>query len=251
MFRYPSTRVNIKELYNSHYIETEDKQKSNYFLTYTGEKIYRVKIIATIISIPTINTTKNYSKILIDDNTEIIWAYAFNKINTLQKKVQIGDLVQIIAKPRKWNNEISLVTETICKIDPRMISLSKLEIIYRKLTNNNNYQKAIDIINTSSCEKQALEKASKNNISKSQIYGIYELYNLIKKMKQKQINSNKIDILVDEVYKKIEEEKKIDIDILIAEFKSNYSTADVEESLKILLSDGKIFEPNVGIYSIT
>lgn len=94
--------------------------ESNYLMTDYGD-FSRVNIIAVVVS-------KEDNSITLDDGTGKITARIFDKPEMLLK-IQIGDPVIIIGRPREYNNNIYLTIDIIKKIkDTEWINYRKKEL---------------------------------------------------------------------------------------------------------------------------
>ncbi|MEM4637648.1 MAG: hypothetical protein QXK76_01310 [Candidatus Woesearchaeota archaeon] len=102
--------------------------ESNYLMTDYGD-FSRVNIIAVVVS-------KEDNSITLDDGTGKIIARTFDKPEMLLK-VQIGDPVIIIGRPREYNNNIYLTIDIIKKIkDIEWINYRKKELsLIKKIRN--------------------------------------------------------------------------------------------------------------------
>ncbi|MBN4049127.1 hypothetical protein JYT91_00750 [archaeon AH-315-M20] len=115
-------KTRIKDILNSRYIKT-DGFNPNY-LEINGQEISRVNIIGVIVQKSKFNNQKNLT---IDDGTGKITARTFEN-NLLLDKVDIGDVVLLIGRPREFTMEKYLLVETIKKIEPRWTKVRKLEL---------------------------------------------------------------------------------------------------------------------------
>jgi len=122
--RQTAFKVGIIDILRGSYIKEEGWQP-NYMITESGLRISRVNIIGTILSIQKEN---NFSIIVIDDGSGIIQARSFEKDNQPQG-LKIGDIVQIIGRPRQYGSEKYILLEIYKKVtNPAWLKLRKLEL---------------------------------------------------------------------------------------------------------------------------
>ena len=127
--RNTAVKIDIATLRQGNFIEN-NQWDPNHIETSFGI-LYRVNLIGIIVSL-----NENNSSFLLDDGTGTILVncdfYTNNDANTF-KELKQGQCVLIIARPRKFNNEIFLVSEILKKInDFKWIKYRKLEIKNQK-----------------------------------------------------------------------------------------------------------------------
>ncbi len=114
--RFTAVKTNINEILNGEYVK-EDETGFSCLITPKG-KIRRANIIGIIIHEEGDN---NY---IIDDGTGKITIRSFDN---LTKKPNIGDVINIIGKPREFGNRYILI-EIIKQIDKKWLEVRKLEL---------------------------------------------------------------------------------------------------------------------------
>ncbi len=128
--RQTAHKSTIRELKEGEYTKATGEWEPNYILTPQGRKISRTNIIGIIVSIQEEELT--YSSFIIDDGTEKISIRSFENKDAI-KRLQIGDPVLVIGRPRTFNNETYLTLEIVKKIsNPKWIELRKLELNYKQ-----------------------------------------------------------------------------------------------------------------------
>ncbi len=105
--RKPSTIVYISDLLNGTYIEDE-----KCLVTLVGERIYRCRILGTVIDKREYDESR-YGFIVLEDSSGIIRAKFFDNVYDKIKNINIGDIVEIIGRPRKRDEEIYVATEIV------------------------------------------------------------------------------------------------------------------------------------------
>jgi len=119
--RQTAYKVRVKDILNSKYTKTEGSA-SNY-LELDGKKISRVNVMGVIVQKLELD---NYKTIMMDDGTGRISTRVFEE-NMLLDKVDVGDIVLIIGRPREFSSEKYIIIETIKKINPIWAKVRKLE----------------------------------------------------------------------------------------------------------------------------
>ena len=113
-------KTRIKDLVSGRYVK-EEGWTPNY-IECGDKKISRANLIGTIVSKESMD---NYQSIALDDGTGKISARTFEK-NMALDKVDVGDVVLLIGRPREYGGEKYILIEIIRKIE------NKKWILYRK-----------------------------------------------------------------------------------------------------------------------
>ncbi len=120
--RQTAHKSRIADVLNAHYFKTEGSNPN--YMNIAGKEIYRVNIVATVIEKAEFTSYINF---LIDDGSGRISARAFE--NTKQAaKIEIGNVVQMIGKPREFSSEKYLLVEAIKNVDHKWALVRKKEI---------------------------------------------------------------------------------------------------------------------------
>lgn len=252
--RLPAKRMYLSEIGEGFYIKNEGDFEPNYLLSPFGERVFRAKIVGTVVAGPYFSDDNSYARILIDDSTAVLWASAFRERASLLKKLVKGDIVQLIAKPHEWQDTKQLTIETIAKVEPPLMLMSRAETLLRYLRFIRDSENARKLVESVGDVRNAREEAVEHGIDPEIIDGLDELDYLLGKQKEETIDFQKLEIVKKKILEKIESlqdtENGVDIDVLIAELDPEFTSAEVEEGLKSLLSVGDIFEPSVGKYMV-
>ncbi len=105
--RKPSTIVYISDILNGTYLDEE-----KCLVTIRGEHIYRCRVLGTVIDKREYDD-RRYGFIILEDSSGIIRAKFFDNVYDYIKKVNVGDIVEIIGKPRKRDDEIYISVEIL------------------------------------------------------------------------------------------------------------------------------------------
>ena len=125
--RLTAYKVWISDLINSPYIEMQGEFESNY-IEVKDKQISRANIIATIVN-KFESEDKNYVSLTLDDNSEEIRVKACREDTKLINNFNSGDLIFIVARVRKYNDELYLLPEIVKQINPNWEVARRLELI--------------------------------------------------------------------------------------------------------------------------
>ena len=121
--RQGARKIRIKEIEEGKYV-TEEGWNPNYLLSPAGEKIFRVNIIAAIVSKEERGSLLNF---LADDGSGRIWVRSFEE-KEAWKEINVGESALIIGKVRIYNNEKYISPEIIKKIAREWAKMRSLEL---------------------------------------------------------------------------------------------------------------------------
>ena len=105
-------KISINTLLSGKYVQ-EKETEPNYLLTSEEKKIYRLNLMANILSKEIVGSITN---LLIDDGTGSIILRSFEK-NKTTENLNIGDTILILGKVRIYNQEKYISPEIIKKIN--------------------------------------------------------------------------------------------------------------------------------------
>ncbi len=118
----------IQNIVNSQFVEQPGEWDPNY-IAFHDKQVSRVNIIATVVDVYK-DEEKGYANITLDDGSATIRAKAFKDDLYLLKDIKQGDLVNVIARVRKYQDEIYLAPEIVAKLsNPNWELLRKAELL--------------------------------------------------------------------------------------------------------------------------
>ena len=258
--RQPAIKITISHLLFCNYVEQNDDEP-NYLELASGEKLYRLNLIAIILDKENVGAITN---LLVDDGTGKIVLRSFEENKNIEK-LSVGDSVLIIGKLRKYNQEKYVSPEIIKKINPGWLKLRSLELMNNTCKNNEETIEKNDESNESNnCQETSGEK---NNVSKviniEKDQGFSE--ELVKNKEKIEGSSELMDEVIDDevvddeveeivespllpVEKIIKMIKEMDSGdgVMIEEIISNSQIKDTEELLGKMLEKGDIFQNSPG-----
>lgn len=225
--RATAYKVKIADIINGEYI-SDDFQS---YLKNLNLKITRVRLMGTIIDKRIYEGGENpdftegpgerssHAFIVLDDGSGIIRLKTWKKDIEKLSRVEVGDIVDSVARVREYQDEIYAVPEFVNKIENpnwellREIDIIKLKEIYLKST-----KKSKQISSTPSTETKIKEK-------ETVVEKKTDLFDQIKEKIIDQISSYKSGLSRDELYDLI-----------------NVNKLDIDESINELMTDGRIYE---------
>ncbi|MBW3014904.1 hypothetical protein KY330_00620 [Candidatus Woesearchaeota archaeon] len=122
--RQTAIKTTIQSITFGEYVKGEGWDPS-YVIREDGLKLSRVNLIGTVISKSLPTDSQNF--VMIDDTTAEISIRDFSEISKF-KEINIGDLVLVIGKPRKFNQETYIALEIIRKISQGWFLVRKKEL---------------------------------------------------------------------------------------------------------------------------
>ena len=127
--RATAYKVPIKSIIEGKYVK-EDEEFSPNYIELGNIKISRANIIGIIVSK---EENETGSSLIIDDNTAKISIRSFEQSLT-QQDIKIGDIINIIGRPREFGSEKYIVPEIIKKTNEKWMRVRKLELEKIKIT---------------------------------------------------------------------------------------------------------------------
>ncbi|HDD31890.1 MAG TPA: replication protein RepA, partial [Thermococcus litoralis] len=181
--RLPSTRVYIKDILEGFYVKSEGDFEPNYLITKDARKVYRAKIVGTVVREPIIAEDETYGKFQVDDGTGVIWVLGFRDDTRFVRLVKRGDIVQLIGKIAEWRDDKQILVEGVSKVDPNMWILHRYEALREKVEHIKKVRTAFEIYNTYGITAKAKVIAKNKGISEDMLTTIDELYGIIMEQK--------------------------------------------------------------------
>lgn len=244
--RMTAIKTDIKSAINGKFVK-QDGFTPSYVLTNLGQRLSRVRILATVVD-KFISSDEQYATITLDDGTETIRAKEFKSISVLQP-VEGGDIVDVIGKMRIYNEEIYIIPEIIYKVeDPNLLILRKLELKNQQKELKRKYDIVIDCqkktTDLSELKKLAMKKFK---IKPEEIEAILLTQEILSEsIPEENISERKDEII--KLIEKLDSGSGCEYSSIIRE--SGLSEEFVEKIIEELLNDGVCFEPRPGIIKL-
>ncbi len=183
--RPPAIKISIKESLSFEYVQ-ENEKEPNYILGSNKEKIYRINIIGIVLSIEKIGSITN---VLLEDGTGNIILRSFEE-NKKIKELEPGEIIQIIGRLRKYNQERYISPEIITKVNPLWL---KIRIKEMGLESKVKETKEIELIplsvenklkisNTNKVEIPEIEEEIIEEVKESEMLPTQKILSLIKEI---------------------------------------------------------------------
>lgn len=246
--RVSSQRLTLDEIHKGQFVSAEEDFELNYLITEDARKVYRAKIVATVVSEPYISDDTAYGRVQLDDGFETISGSVFREQTALLDEIQMGDLVQAIGKIREWQGEKQLTLEAIKPIHPNFLLLHRLEVLKAKKEHQPLLEKARKIYTEEGENlRPAKERAKAEGVPGSILEALDELKYLAEKPEEPEIS--KVEMVKSKVLSFIEKNPDgMEMDAILAEFADNYTSEEIEEAVRELLSIGEIFERKINVF---
>ena len=261
--RLPASRVYIKDILNGYYVKSEGDFEPNYLITRDARKIYRAKVVATVVREPVISDDETYGKFQIDDGTGTIWVLGFRDDTRFIRLVKKGDLVQIIGKIAEWRDDKQILVEGVAKVDPNFWILHRFETLKEKVEHAKKARLAFDIYNRYGITAKAKVIAKNKGVDEDLLITMDELYTMILEQRNLEEELFEEEEIPEEEPKEnpeVEKAKKAVIQLLrekgkalshkfiIKKLSSEFDEDVLEEAITQLLAEGEIYEPEIGYY---
>ncbi|WP_456367437.1 OB-fold nucleic acid binding domain-containing protein [Thermococcus sp.] len=260
--RLPASRVHIKDILEGYYVRSEGDFEPNYLITKDARKVYRVKVVATVVREPVISDDETYGKFQIDDGTGTIWVLGFRDDTRFIKLVKKGDLVQIIGKVAEWRDDKQILVEGVSKVGPNFWILHRFETLKDKVEHAEKAKIAFEIYDRYGITAKAKVIAKNRGVEEDLLQTIDELYALM--LEQRTIEEELFEEELEE--EKIQENPEIEKakeaimsllrkkgkalshKFIVKKLSSEFDEETIEEAIARLLSEGEIYEPEIGFY---
>ncbi|ASJ00531.1 OB-fold nucleic acid binding domain-containing protein [Thermococcus gorgonarius] len=262
--RLPASRVYISDILDGYYIKSDGDLEPNYLITKDARKVYRVKVVATVVREPFISDDETYGKFQLDDGTGTIWALAFRDDTRFVKLVKKGDLVQVIGKVAEWRDDKQILVEGVAKVDPNMMILHRFETLKEKAEHAVKAKTAFEIYDRYGITAKAKVIAKNKGVSEDLLLTIDELYTLMLEQRSAELEEELFEEEIEEEKPEenpeLEKAKKAVMDLLrekakplshrfiVKKLSKEFDEELIEEAITRLLAEGEIYEPETGYY---
>ena len=122
--RSTAQHVPINVIVNGRYVKEDEDFTPNY-ISVGEKKISRVNIIGIVVSL--VDNERGGKSIVIDDGTAEISARGFDQ-TLIPSDIVVGDIINIIGRPREFNSERYIVLEIIKKTSQEWMRVRKKEL---------------------------------------------------------------------------------------------------------------------------
>ena len=262
--RLPASRVYIKDILDGYYVRSEGDFEPNYLITRDARKVYRVKVVATVVREPVISEDETYGKFQIDDGTGTIWVLGFRDDTRFIRLVKKGDLVQIIGKVAEWRDDKQILVEGVSKVSPNFWILHRFETLRDKVEHAEKAKIAFEIYDRYGITAKAKVIAKNRGVDEELLLTIDELYTMM--LEQRALEE---ELLGEETAEETEETplnpelekakeavmnllrekgKALSHKFIVKKLSKEFDEEIIEEAISQLLAEGEIYEPEIGFY---
>ncbi|AIF68463.1 replication factor A complex, RPA32 subunit [Palaeococcus pacificus DY20341] len=264
--RLPATRVYVKDILDGFYIKSEGDFEPNYLITKDAKKVYRAKIVGTVVREPAVAEDETYGKFQLDDGTGVIWVLGFRDDTRFIKLVNKGDLVQIIGKVAEWRGDKQILVEGVYKVHPNAWILHRYETLKDKVEHIKKAKIALEIYNTYGITAKAKVIAKNKGVTEELLHTVDELYAIMMERQAEEALEEALEEPIEELEapnEELEEVKKEVIALLkgkkgtpvskkyiTKKLQQKFDEETIEDAIHELLAEGEIFEPEVGYYQL-
>ncbi len=262
--RLPASRVYIDDVLTGYYVKSEGDLEPNYLITQDARKVYRVKVVATVVREPFLSDDETYGRFQIDDGTGTIWVLGFRDDTRFVKLVSKGDIVQVIGKVAEWRDDKQILVEGVSKVHPNMMILHRFETLKEKAEHAIKARTAFDIYNRYGITAKAKVIAKNKGIDEDLLVTIDELYAIMleRKAYEEEFPEEEVEAAEEaEENPELEKAKKAVLDLLKEKGKplshkfiikklsrEGFDEETIEDAVTRLLAEGEIYEPETGYY---
>ncbi|MBI2173467.1 MAG: hypothetical protein HYT73_04675 [Candidatus Aenigmarchaeota archaeon] len=128
--RITSVKTRISSIGGGKFVAQEGFNP-NYVLSDAGERLSRVRVLATVVD-KFVAETGKFASVTLDDGTDTIRAKVFTTLSMLEN-ISAGDTVDVVGRVKEYNEEVYLMPEILTKVsDPNFEILRELEIRKRE-----------------------------------------------------------------------------------------------------------------------
>ena len=259
--RLPASRVYIRDIIDGYYVRSEGDFEPNYLITKDARKVYRVKVVATVVREPVISEDETYGKFQIDDGTGTIWVLGFRDDTRFVRLVKKGDLVQIIGKVAEWRDDKQILAEGVAKVSPNFWILHRFETLKEIVEHAEKAKVAFEIYDRYGITAKAKVIAKNKGIDEEMLQTIDELYTMM--LEQRTLEEELFEEEKEEKPEEnpeLEEAKKAVMELLrekgkalshkfiVKKLSKDFNEEIIEEAIAQLLAEGEIYEPEIGFY---
>jgi len=233
--RVPAIKTRIKDLVGGKFFPGNKEQlKPSYVITRYGIKVSRANVVGTVTD-KFVNEAEDYMSLSIDDGTASIRVKLFREMVEKFKDIEVGDLVLVIGKVKRYLDEIYINGEIIRRItDPNYETYRKLELIKQIKEAKKIVEELKRLRNETSEEEFEQIAKERYNLDKESLEAILEAEKEERDLKP----------MVLKLIEELDEGEGVEamklFDVL------NASEVSIESAITNLLNEGYIYEPEPG-----
>lgn len=225
-------KLKIEDLNRGEYRRSADGVEPSYLLTPWNKRLTRARVLGTVVD-KFIREDRSYGTLRIDDGSGTVRLRAWGEDTSRFDAFKLGDVVDVLGRVREFEGEVYLTPELILQVeDPNWELVRELETIKSR--------------------KRALAEGAKPNLppklepselsverpTPTKVEGVEETEQSLPEVP----DETKDRVLL--TVKEVEGMEGTTVEDVAA--KMELPVNEVEETMGVLLAEGKIFEPNAG-----
>ena len=234
-------RIRISDLLRSEFMHSESDFEPNYVLTPLKIRVHRVKIVGTVRSRPIFGAQSSYARILLDDTTGVIWVSGFHTRVAMFERLDIGDMVQVVATVNEYRGRLELIAEAIAIVEPNFWLLHRAEVVRAELESRKEFEKARSILIHERNIIEAKDTAREIGLETE----IAETLRPATDSQEENLGEELLSVL-----QTLDAEGGVGVDDLVESLSGSHGREEVETELIRLMEEGEIYEPTVGKYAL-
>ncbi|MEW6063304.1 MAG: OB-fold nucleic acid binding domain-containing protein [Nanoarchaeota archaeon] len=170
MQRPTAFKVWISDLVGKEFVIDESEQNPSYILI-NNNKVNRVNIIASVIQKYS-NGANTYTDLVLDDSSGTIRIKSWREDTNLLADINVGDVINVIGRVRKYQDEVYITPIIIKKLDSAWIIARKAELTKLYGEPNKTENKAVENI----VEEKIVDDGVNDNIARQKLVDLISRY---------------------------------------------------------------------------
>jgi RPA family protein len=239
--RITAIKTDIKSITEGKYVDSEGYSPSHVITNY-GQKVSRVRVLSTVVT-KFVSETGKFASLTLDDGTDTIRAKTFKDLSKFEH-VNIGDVVDVVGKIRKYNNEVYVLAESVNKVnDPNWETLRILEIKELKKSLQKNKELVLQYKEKYSGQDLKRILKEEHKIPETFVDSVIKIAKEVKEDTKKSTEQQAKEKIL-EIIEKNDKGDGCDYSIILE--RSGLEEDIIDSIINELLSDGICFEPRPG-----
>ncbi len=249
--RLPSTRLTIEDIQEGFYKESEGEFEPNYLLTENANRIYRAKVIGTVVEEPFLNEDDDYANVRIDDGSGVLRVVGFRDDTEFFKDLRKGDIIQAIGKIKEWEGRKQLNVEALHEINDHNVWLMhRSKVLKNQLSQLMILDKGEQVYEEFRNSREGKKKLEERGMNPQILDCIDELREFEMKTEKeekepKTKEKEETKPVKDVILKFLEGKDSVPREEIVSELSDDHSEHEIEDAITDLLIDGEIIEPKI------
>tara|TARA_Y100000310_G_scaffold345857_1_gene471564 strand:+ start:17360 stop:18070 length:711 start_codon:yes stop_codon:yes gene_type:complete len=221
--RSPAVKLELGDIIKSKFVKDEGENLSFYQTEYGN--VSRVNVICSVVDKDSSQISPN---IFVDDGTGKVMVRSFDSPQIFDK-VEVGDIVTLIGKPRDFNNEPYIAVEILSKLESLdWVKVRKLELSGRE---------KVEVAEVAEKKPEIVKKVEAEVVSESEE---------VKETEVEEVEGNGGNGVI-EIIRELDKGQGVEIQEII---KKQGDESKVKEAVDGLLKKGDVFELKPGVLKV-